>query len=170
MTIRAQELELSRKEGSGPGWWHKKFKGWGYRITRGQRAILDVLAKTDRHLSAEDIYMKVHVVYPAIGLTSVYRTLDILANLGLVFKLDFGDGRARYELAEGPGGERHHHHLVCTGCGRVIDYKDFIEKEKALLRQAEEGLSKKYHFRITNHQIQFYGFCDQCIERGERKR
>jgi len=114
--------------------------------------------------------MKVHDVYPAIGLTSVYRTLDILANLGIVFKLDFGDGRARYELAEAPGGERHHHHLVCTGCGRVIDYKDFIDREMALIRQAEEGLSKKYHFRITNHQIQFYGFCDQCIEREERKR
>ena len=161
---------MSRKEGSGRGWCHKKFKGWGYRITRGRRAILDVLAQADRHLSAEDIYMKVHDVYPAIGLTSVYRTLDILANLGIVFKLDFGDGRARYELAEAPGGERHHHHLVCTGCGRVIDYKDFIDREMALIRQAEEGLSKKYHFRITNHQIQFYGFCDQCIEREERKR
>jgi Fur family transcriptional regulator, ferric uptake regulator len=161
---------LSGRKDSRPGLWHKKFKGWGYRITRGRRAILDVLAKGDGHLSAEDIYLKVHPFHPAIGLTSVYRTLDILAKLGLIFKFDFGDGRARYEVAEGPGGERHHHHLVCTGCGGVVDYKDFIEKEKMLLKQAEEGLSKKYHFRITNHQIQFYGLCAQCIDREEKKR
>ena len=83
-------------------WWHGKFRGCGYRVTVAREAILDMLAKTDKHMSAEDIYMKLHPVYPNIGLTTVYRTLDVLSNMALIFKLDIGDGRARYELAESP--------------------------------------------------------------------
>ncbi len=146
----------------GRGWWHGKFKGCGYRITLGRQAILDILSKAVKHLSAEDIYMKVHLKYPNIGLTTIYRTLDIFANVGLLYKLDFGDGRARYEFAEGPKGAHHHHHLVCTECNRVVDYTDFIDEEVELLKQTENGLSKKYNFKITNHLIQFYGLCEQC--------
>ncbi|MDD5566194.1 MAG: Fur family transcriptional regulator [Candidatus Omnitrophica bacterium] len=150
----------------GPPWWHGKFRGCGYRLTIGREAILDVLSKSEGHLSAEDIYMKVHPRYPSVGLTSIYRTLDVLSHLGLVYKLDFGDGRARYELAEGPKGSHHHHHLVCTDCNRVIDYTDFIDDEVELLRQTEKGLGEKYKFKITNHVIQFYGLCERC---GSRK-
>jgi Fur family ferric uptake transcriptional regulator len=109
--------------------------------------------------------MRVHPKYPNIGLTTIYRTLDVLASLGLVFKFDFGDGRARYELAEGPKGAHHHHHLICTHCNRVIDYTDFIDEEVELLNQTEKGLSKKYDFKITNHLIQFYGLCNNCSKK-----
>jgi Fur family ferric uptake transcriptional regulator len=80
----------------------------------------------------------------------------------MVFKLDFGDGRARYELTKGSNGTQHHHHLVCTGCNKVIDYTDFIDEEVELLRETEKGLGRKYDFKITNHIIQFYGLCDKC--------
>ncbi|MFB3925839.1 MAG: Fur family transcriptional regulator [Syntrophales bacterium] len=154
---------MVRRFGKSPGQWcHGKFRDCGYRMTVGREAVLDVLSQADEHLSAEDIYMRIHPVNPAMGLTSIYRTLDILVNIGLVHKFDFGHGRARYELAEDPKGKRHHHHLVCTGCGRVIDYTDFIDEEVALLKKTEEGLSKKYNFRIDNHLIQFYGLCDAC--------
>ena len=146
-------------------WWHGKIQGCGYRITAGREAILDVLSRSEGHLSAEEIYMKVHAHYPSIGLTSVYRTLELLSGLGLVFKFDFGDRRARYELAEGPKGVRHHHHLICTNCNRVIDYTDFIDEEIELLNQTEKGLSQKYDFSITNHLIQFYGVCNACSKK-----
>lgn len=136
-------------------------------MTQGREAIMNVLSGAKDHLSAEDIYMKVHPVYPAIGLTSVYRTLEVLTSTGLVYKFDFGDGRARYELAEGSKGARHHHHLVCTDCNRVINYTDFVDEELALLKKAEEGLSKKYNFIITNHLIQFYGLCNKCRNNGK---
>ena len=141
---------------------HGKLKGYGYRMTQGREAILNVLAAAKEHLSAEDIYIRAYTTYPAIGLTSVYRTLEVLVSNGMVYKFDFGDGRARYEIAEGPRGEAHHHHLVCTGCGRIIDYADFIDEELALLRKTEAGLAKKYNFKIINHLIQFYGFCNKC--------
>ncbi len=153
---------MPNRDKCSPRWWQGKFRGCGYRITLSREAILDILAKADKHLSAEDIYMKVHHRYPNIGLTTIYRTLDILANMGLVFKFDFGDGRARFELAEGPKGAHHHHHLVCTRCSGVIDYTDFIDEEVRLLQETEKSLSKKYDFKITNHLIQFYGLCDKC--------
>jgi len=145
-----------------PMWWHGKFRRSGYRITIPRQAILDVLLRTEGHLSAEDVYVEVRKGYPQIGLTTVYRTLELLARMGIVFKFDFGDGRSRYELSEGPEGFRHHHHLVCTGCGRIIDYTEYIDSEKDLIDKTESGLSKKYGFKINNHLIRFYGLCDSC--------
>ncbi|MBL7131274.1 MAG: transcriptional repressor [Candidatus Omnitrophica bacterium] len=156
---------MPRGNGMGPPWWHGRFRGCGYRLTIPRAAILDCLSKTSEHLSAEDVYITVHKNYPQVGLTTVYRTLELLVQMGLVFKFDFGDGRARYELSEGPKGTRHHHHLVCSSCGRVIDYTDFIDEEIELLNQTEKGLSKKFNFKITNHLIQFYGLCDKCKDK-----
>ena len=143
-------------------WWQGKFRGCGHRLTIARGAVLDVLTKTRKHLSAEDVYLIVHETYSNIGLTTIYRTLELLASMGLVLKFDFGDGRARYELSQGPKGMRHHHHLVCTNCGRIIDYTDFVDDEIELFNQIEKGLSKKFNFRIANHLIQFYGLCDKC--------
>jgi Fur family ferric uptake transcriptional regulator len=150
----------------GHPWWQGKVRGCGYRVTFAREVILKVLGETQDHLSAEDIYNRINERHPNIGLTTVYRTLDVLSGLGLIHKLDFGDKRARYELAEDPKGARHHHHLVCTGCHTVIDYTDFIDDELKLLKNTEDGLAKKYDFRITNHMIQFYGLCANC--RSER--
>jgi len=153
---------MPRRSEIGPPWWHGRFRGCGYRFTIPRQAILDVLDKTSKHPSAEDIYLEVHKIYPNTGLTTVYRTLELLVQMGLVFKFDFGDGRARYELSEGSQRASHHHHLVCTSCNRVIDYTDFIDEEVGLLNKTEKELSKKFNFKITNHLVQFYGLCDKC--------
>ncbi|MDD4202399.1 MAG: transcriptional repressor [Candidatus Omnitrophica bacterium] len=146
-----------------PGGWQGKLRGCGYRITIGREAILDVLTKyKDKHLSAEDIYLKVHSIYSDIGLTSVYRTLDMLISMGMVSKFDFGDGRARYEIAGEGQKEDHHHHLVCTICKRVINYNDFIDEELQLINKTEKSLSEKHKFEIRSHLVQFYGICDKC--------
>jgi len=153
---------LRRGFGVGPPWWHGRFRGCGYRVTAPREEVLRVLSDTDEHLSAEEIYMKVHKAYPSVGLTTVYRTLDLLVEMGVLFRFDFGDGKARYELSIGPKGTRYHHHLVCTGCGRVIDYTDFVEEEKDLIEKTEKALSRKYDFKIKNHQVYFYGLCGRC--------
>ena len=148
--------------GAGPPWWHGRFRGHGCRITVPRQEILRVLSQTDEHLSAEDVYLRAHERYPSVGLTTIYRTLELLVRMGIVSKFDFGDGKARYELAEGPKGARHHHHLVCTNCGRAIDYTDFVNEEKELLDETEKALAKKYNFKISGHQIRFYGLCATC--------
>ncbi len=141
--------------------WHGQFRGCGYRLTVPRKAIMDVLSKTDKHLSAEDVYMEVHKGYSNIGLTTVYRTLELLVQMGMVSKFDFGDKRARYELEEGSV-KGHHHHLICNKCKRIIDYTEFVDEEIDFLKRAEKGLSKRYGFKITNHLIRFYGLCDKC--------
>jgi Fur family transcriptional regulator, ferric uptake regulator len=140
----------------------EKLKNGGYRITSARSAVMDVLSRTREHLSAGDIFIQLHPTHPGIGLTTVYRTLEILSGLGLVVKLDFGDGRSRYELAEKLQGENHHHHLICTRCNKVIDYKDFHAGETNLLSVAQKELSERHHFVITNHLMQFFGLCSRC--------
>jgi len=143
-------------------WIHGRLRGCGYRLTLPREAILDVLSKTSKHMSAEDLFFSVRKNNSNIGLTTVYRTLELLVNMKLISKYDFGDGRSRYELIEGLEGKLHHHHLVCTNCGRVVDYTDFINEEVELLTKTEKGLSKKFNFKIKNHLIQFYGLCNKC--------
>lgn len=142
--------------------WHDRFREYGYRLTLSREAILNVLGRTSKHLSAEEIYLKVHKIYPSSGLSTVYRTLELLVQVDLVFKFDFGDGRARYELIRNLEGQDHHHHLVCISCNRVVDYTDFIEDETSSLKKTEKNLSAKYNFKIMKHLIQFQGLCDKC--------
>jgi Fur family ferric uptake transcriptional regulator len=129
--------------------------------------ILDILSRFPGHPSADEIFFMVKQMYPQIGLATVYRTLELLSNMGLVHKLDFGEGKARYELAQGPETKGHHHHLICIRCHKVIDYEEISENEKELLKEAEESLEKKYGFKITDHMIQFYGICKDCQEKGD---
>ena len=139
-----------------------RFRKKRLRITEPRRIIIDVLAGTKEHLSAEELYMQVHEAYPNVGLTTVYRTLDLLEGMGVVAKLHFGDGRSRYELIESLTNQGHHHHLVCTTCKRVVDYDDFVDEELELLKKVEKELSRKHGFQIMGHFVQFYGKCSRC--------
>lgn len=155
---------MPRGFGGPPGWWARRINAYGQKLTIPRQGVIDVLSKTTKHLSAEDIYLEVHKVYPMIGLSSIYRILEWLVNLGIVMKFDFGDKKARYELIKGPREEHHHHHLVCRRCKRIIDYTEFIDDEAEFIKKAEEGLSKKYDFKIEDHIIHFRGLCSQCKE------
>ena len=137
------------------------FRHHGFRFTLPREVILDFLHRAKGHVSAEDIYFRIHPVCPHIGLTTVYRTLDLLNRMGLVTKFDFGDGKARYEIVK-DGDSSHHHHLVCRKCSRVIDYTDFVKEETRFIKKIEEELSKKYNFEIDSHQIHFQGLCSKC--------
>jgi len=146
--------------------WRGPFKRGGHRMTKPREAILSVMEKTKDHLSAEDIYLKVYAFYPNIGLTTVYRNLELLVEMGMVVKFEFGHGKAKYELADDYSKKAHHHHLVCKTCSRIIEYSDFMDDEIRFLKTAEKGLSQKYNFQITNHLIQFYGYCDKCVKKN----
>lgn len=142
--------------------WGRRFHGLGRRMTGPRQSILDVLGQTKEHLSAEDIFMKIRKVCPPCGLTTIYRTLDLLVQLGMITRFDFGDGRSRYELRGEHSTKMHHHHLVCRGCKRIIDYADFNQEEVEFLKKVEEGLSKKYKFTVEDHDIGFSGLCEKC--------
>ncbi len=156
---------MPRRDGNGPPWFCGRLRGCGRRFTAPREMILEIVQRSNEHLSAEDIFNSVRRRYPAIGLTTVYRTLDLLEEMNLLARHDFGDGRARYEMIRGSKAEDHHHHLVCTSCNRVIDYRDFIEDELELLKKTEKGLAKKFNFKIEDHVIEFYGLCEKCKNR-----
>lgn len=148
--------------GRGP-WWKERFNEHNVRMTTSREVVLEVLNDTAEHLSASDIYVKAHAVRPDIGLTTVYRALEILEQMGIVQKFDFGDGRSRYELINSPDRkDLHHHHLVCVKCRKIINYTDFIKDELELIRNTQSKLSEKYDFDITGHVVNFYGICRDC--------
>jgi len=112
-------------------------------------------------MSAKEIYGALVAMYPGLGLTTVYRTLELLHRLGFVQKVTSGDGQGRYELRSEDKKE-HHHHLICTKCGKIIDYRDFVQEELELVKKTEETLAKKHNFLIQDHNIEFLGLCEKC--------
>jgi len=154
----------------GNPWLKERLAAEGFRNTEPRRIILDILSRTTRHLSAEDIYFLVRGFNPSIGFATVYRTLDLLTRMGIVQKFDFGEGKSRYELMESGKKDSHHHHLICTRCRKIIDYTSFIDEEKELVKKTEDALSMKHGFRINGHIIHFYGICSDCSsKRGVEK-
>ncbi|WP_205687640.1 Fur family transcriptional regulator [Clostridiisalibacter paucivorans] len=134
-----------------------KLKEKGYKLTTQRRVIYDVFAENSGdHLSPEEVYDKVKGKYPEIGLATVYRTLQLLEELGLVYKLNFDDGCSRYEINLENDDNHHHHHLICLGCGRVIEVK------LDLLENLEDAIEKEGEFEIVDHNVKFFGYCKDC--------
>ena len=139
----------------------QRFKGHASRWTMPREAILKLLSRSPKHMSAKEIYASLHRSYPGMGLSTVYRTLDLLARMGIVAKLSLGDGQSRYEF-KSKKKEEHHHHLICTNCGKIINYSEFLNDELSLVKKTEEQLAKKYNFVIQDHNIEFLGICEKC--------
>ena len=154
---------MNGKFGKGPPeGWPGHFRGRGYRVTIPRRIILQDLGNAEKHLSAEEIYLRAYQLYPAIGLTTVYRTLDLLIRNGLVLKVESGEGRARFELAGRKEGVNCHQHLFCMNCRSFIDSSDLTEDEIAVIKKMKEKLYKKYGFTVKSCILQFYGECKNC--------
>ena len=93
----------------------------GYKLTPQRRGVIRTIASTQDHLTPAAIYEKVHQEHPKIGLVTIYRTLEILTKLGLICEVHAGDNCRSY-LIRRPS--EHHHHLICSDCGTVIDFTD----------------------------------------------
>lgn len=133
----------------------------GYKLTPQRRAILSSIIKNDgNHLTVDELYDEVKKECPEIGLATVYRTVQLLEEVGFVCKLDFDEGCSRYELVN-ENEEHHHHHLICSSCGKVI------EVEGDLLGELEKSIEQNYNFKILNHDVKFYGVCEKCKNKHE---
>jgi len=141
--------------------WRHRFRKHVSRWTLPREAILDLLSRTSEHMSAKEVYDALSKVYPGIGLSTIYRTLSVLVQAGLLNKIDIGDGQGRYEFKSDEKVE-HHNHLICTNCGKITDYSDFLDEELNLVRKVEKNLARKYNFKVQDHNIDFYGLCNDC--------
>jgi Fur family ferric uptake transcriptional regulator len=128
----------------------------GYKITPQRRAIINAIIHRHEHLTPAAIHERVCREYPDIGLVTVYRTLEVLAELGLICEIHAG-GNCRSYLMRRPS--EHHHHLVCSDCGKVIDFTDCD------LGELEHRLSRETSFKISGHLLEFLGQCRKCREK-----
>ena len=123
-----------------------------YKLTPQRRAVIGAIASSPDHLTPAAIYERVHQDYPGIGLATIYRTLGILAKLGLICELHAG-GNCRSYTIGAPG---HHHHLICSNCGEVVDFSGYD------LSPLEKRLSRETGFEIEDHLLEFIGRCQNC--------
>jgi Fur family ferric uptake transcriptional regulator len=127
-------------------------KEHGYKLTPQRRAVIGAITTSSDQLTPAHLYQKVRQGHPTIGLTTVYRTLEILARLELICELPAGSNGRNYTT----GAPEHHHHLICTGCGAVVDFSGYD------LSQLEERLSRETGFEIEGHLLEFIGRCQNC--------
>jgi Fur family ferric uptake transcriptional regulator len=124
----------------------------GYKLTPQRRVVIGAIAASRGQLTPADIYRKVHKEHPNIGLTTIYRTLEILARLELICELHAGGSGRSYTI----GAPEHHHHIICSGCGAVVDFSGYH------LSQLEARLSRETGFEIEGHLLEFTGRCRNC--------
>lgn len=124
----------------------------GFRLTQARRTILDTLIQAGGHLSADDLAEQVHAIEPRIGRMTVYRTLELLCELGVVRPIYQGTGAAHYIFLH----EGHHHHLICNQCHQVIEFDDCAIGEIAQL------IGQRFDFQLQGHLLEFYGLCADC--------
>jgi len=125
----------------------------GYKITPQRRTVIRAIIHSHEHLTPAEIHKKVCREDPRIGLVTIYRTLEILAELNLICEMHAG-GNCRSYLMRRP--VEHHHHLICSDCGTVIDFTDCD------LGELEKKLSKENSFKISGHILEFVGQCRRC--------
>ncbi|RSL34606.1 transcriptional repressor [Salibacterium salarium] len=139
----------------------KQLHSQSYKLTPQREATVRVLLENEKdHLSAEDVYLLVKEKAPEIGLATVYRTLELLNELEVVDKINFGDGVSRYDLRK-EGADHFHHHLVCIECGSV----DEIQED--LLGEVEKIVENDWRFKIKDHRLTFHGICYRCHEKQD---
>ncbi|MDQ7080590.1 MAG: Fur family transcriptional regulator [Paracoccaceae bacterium] len=124
----------------------KRCKSRGLRMTGQRQVIARVLESADDHPDAEEIYARASKIDSAISLATVYRTMRLFEDVGLVNRLDFGDGRARYEDAS----RAHHDHLFDMETGRVIE---FVDPE---IEQLQEKIARKLGYRLLGHKMDLF--------------
>jgi Fur family ferric uptake transcriptional regulator len=122
----------------------------GFRSGGARRQVLELLGGEGCALTALEIDRRL----PRVGRASVYRTLELLEELGLVQKVDLGGEAAGYERVE-PGGH-HHHHMVCERCGRVVTFED------EPLERAIVALERRRDFDVSSHEVTLRGQCASC--------
>ena len=124
----------------------------GYRLTPQRIMVVDALHSVEAHISAEEIFAKLKEKYPYANISTVYRTLDLLKELGLAAEIEVGDGISRYHVRE----HSKHHHLICNKCGVTI------ELPEADLQPLAASLLTNHKFKADVRHLAIFGLCSEC--------
>ena len=140
MVVKKQILKIDRKTLSSAG----------LRMTNQRALILDIIRRG--HLDADEVYRQAREKQPRLSLSTVYRTLRRLKELGLVEELHFAEAHHHYEVK--PSAE--HHHLVCLGCGKIVEF------ESSLSQEMKQEIARKQGFEVTGVEVHMTGYCSKC--------
>lgn len=134
----------------------KKLQDSGYKITKPREYVAKVLSEnSEKHYTVEELFDEVNKKFPPIGLATIYRSVNLFYDLGIITKLDLLDGHDRYELVKDT---HHHHHLICSKCFTIIEVQeDFLD-------ELELQIEKQYGFHVEGHMVKFYGLCSSCLK------
>lgn len=125
----------------------------GYRTTAARRAVVDLIAGREGHFTAADLVEDARSKGLGIGRATIFRTLDVLAGLRAVERIDLPTGEHAYVACE----SAHHHHVVCSNCGRSSDADD------AGLRAVVRDIERQTGYRIDEHRLELFGRCPDCL-------
>lgn len=125
----------------------------GLRRTSQRDLILEIFLRTEDHLTSEDLYWLVQKQDSSVGHTTVYRTLKLLTEAGLAREVRFGDGKTYYEHHYD---HAHHDHMICTECGKVIEFFS------AQIEEMQDKMADKFKFKPTHHSLRIWGVCEEC--------
>jgi Fur family peroxide stress response transcriptional regulator len=130
----------------------RKLREHGHRVTPQRMAVLRILAVSDGHPSAQQIYDRVRTDFPMTSLATIYKTLNLLKSMGEVLELGFSDDGNRFD-----GNKPYPHpHLVCIKCKNIID------PDMPILEMLPQELAESTGFQIVSHRLDFYGICPRC--------
>ena len=121
--------------------------------TKQRLVIIKNFLKLNRHVDAEVLYVTIRQAGHTIGLATIYRTLNLLKEAGLVEQQQFADGRASFELRVP---HLHHDHLICTQCGKIVEFEN---KE---IERLQAQVAAHYQFTLSSHRLELYGLCARC--------
>jgi Fur family ferric uptake transcriptional regulator len=135
--------------------WEQRLTDVGCRITAPRRAVMQVLTQTEAPLSPQEVFERGGAIHPKLGLVTVYRTLNLLAELNMVRRVHRENGCHGY-LPASPG---HRHALICLDCGRAVEFPGGDDLH-ALIERVEAGTG----YRVDDHLLQLFGLCPNCQE------
>jgi Fur family ferric uptake transcriptional regulator len=128
----------------------------GLRLTEPRRAVAELIAGREGHFTAAELVTDARRTHPGIGRATIFRTLDLFASLSLVERVDLPGGEHAYVACEAA----HHHHAICTGCGRSWDVDDLG------LAETLAAIGDRSGFRVTAHRLEVFGLCPDCQALG----
>ena len=125
----------------------------GLKHSRQRDHIAETFFAMGGHVSVEELVARVRRIDPRVSVATVYRTMKLLSDCGLAIPRQFGGGQTRYEAG---AGREHHDHLICTGCGEIVEFAN--EKIEYL----QETVARKHGFAVETHKLELYGRCARC--------
>ena len=131
----------------------------GLKASRQREIIADVFFRTGGHLRVDELLQQVRKIDPKVSQATVYRTMKLLTECGLAAARNFLDGQTRYEMSDESG--EHHDHLICTNCGKIVEFVD------GRIEELQERVARTHGFVVTHHKMELYGLCERC--RGKSK-